>query len=295
MSDIKEAEKTDSKGIDFYKEQLSSLRDMMSRTTCYMESLKSELQNRNNEIQQSVNYAKGIQQNLLPQGKSFCNHFDQSYCTVKQRDGIGGDMIYAREFGDAFVFALMDCTGHGIPGALISMLGYTFLDRTLNANNAHSPALVLKEVDQQFKDFFGKSNGQMHNDGMDGVLCSYHKETKSIRYSMAGRPIWFNKNNEWIYHRPAKSSIGGSRNKSFETESISLNQGDEIFLFSDGLADQFGGPKDKKFLTKRIKNALEIDKKLTLEERFQKLFEKVVDWQGKTEQTDDISLLALKV
>jgi len=296
MSVKPEISDQDEKPIAFYKEQIYSLKDMMSRTTSYMENLKSELEKKNKEIEQSVSYAKNIQHNLLPQSLAFSRQFSEHYFEVKQRDNIGGDMVYAREVGDAFVFALMDCTGHGIPGALISMLGYTFLDRIVNPANAHSPALVLKGLDLQFRKFFSRGgNKGALNDGMDGIIGSYHKESKSLKYSMAGRPLWYCKKGKWQRHRPSKSAIGGLTNKSFKTNQLSLDEGDEIFLFSDGLPDQFGGPNDKKFLTKRIENFIKKNKNLNLIERFKGLVDEIAEWQGDTEQTDDISLLALKI
>jgi len=280
----------------FYKEQLDSLKDMMSRTTSYMEMLQSELKKKNREIEQSVNYAQNIQHNLLPKSTVFKSQFKEYFYDVRQRDIIGGDMIYAKQVGDEFIFALMDCTGHGIPGALLSMLGYTFLDRLINSANSNSPSLILKALDLQFKKFFSQSPSERTlTDGMDGILCCYHKRSKILKYSLAGRPLWYHHNGEWHRQRPAKSSIGGSRNKGFETICLSLDDGDEIFIFSDGLTDQFGGPHDKKFLTKRALNCLINQKKLNLTDRFQNLVEEVFEWKGKTEQTDDISLLALKL
>ncbi len=291
------------KDLNYYKEMVAALKDMLHRTTTHLQSIQTKLEITNGELRrinqehlQSINYAEGIQRNLLPDKSAFDDYFTESFAFVKQREAIGGDMIFARTLGEYLVFGLMDCTGHGIPAALISMMGYTFLHRILHPKNAFSPGTIINELDTQFREFFrAKGSEKLTMDGMDGILCAYHRPGRLLKYTMAGRPLWYKSNGEWERIRPDRNSIGGSVIRSFKCKTLELKENDELFLFSDGLPDQFGGPKDKKFLTKRIQNILEDNPVETLTQKIEKLKSELDQWQGKESQTDDISFLALKV
>lgn len=281
--------------INFYKEQLSSFKDMMQRTVQYLEETQAELKKTNKELAQSISYAQKIQQNLLPENQIFEHNFSEHSIFVKQRNEIGGDMVIGKEFEKSICFGLMDCTGHGIPGALISMIGHTFFNDSANESNQMNPAQILEKINVKFRSFFHQENSsQFLYDSMDGILCSFNKETKELIYSTAGRPLWI-KQKEWKVIKSGRITIGGIQKDSFKNCSIQLEKMDELFLFSDGIQDQFGGIKDKKFMSKRIYEILSDSKLGTLVNRTEKLKEELFKWQGKNEQTDDISLLAIKL
>lgn len=287
--------------VQYYKEQLSSLKDMFSRTTEHMQKLQNELINAKNHLEatnlslnQSIAYAEKIQNHLLPTNYSNCA-FSELYFDVIQRDQIGGDFVFITEDDNRIYFAIMDCTGHGIPGSLLTMMGYNFLNEAINPNSNQTANQILKKLDEKFQLFFKTKEGktQLH-DGMDGVLCIYDTQSGILQYSMAGRPFWAKINKQWFKQRPDRNSIGGHSISDFEIHEIKIEKGDEIFLFSDGLTDQFGGENNKKFLTKRLFAHLNDDNFINLKDKVDALMLKLKEWQGDEEQTDDMAYLAIK-
>lgn len=280
--------------ISYLKEQLSSLKQMFTMTTNHLQILQEQLASKNNAINESVAYAENIQNQLLPTKKMGRCLFSEFEYEIWQRDKIGGDFIYLLEVENKVIVALMDCTGHGIPGALLSMLGYNFLNDLILQDKLFQPHHILDKLDLRFQTFFASAKESSIKDGMDGIICVYDKAKSELCYSMAGRPLWYKQNNSWEKHRPDQNSIGGMQKKSFVRHQLNVAENDELFLFSDGLADQFGGPRNKKFLTKRLLEQLKNDKSLTLRNRNKNLNQKMKEWQGKEEQTDDISYLAIR-
>jgi serine phosphatase RsbU (regulator of sigma subunit) len=205
-------------------------------------------------------------------------------------------MIYGKQKNDVLYFGLMDCTGHGIPGALISIMGYTFLEEILSQSEYLKPSEVCSELDGKILNLFRENkNSDMLLDGMDGVFCSFDLNTKKLTFACAGRPIWYCKNQTWKEVKSKGLSIGGDRKSHFVNEEVFLKDGDEIFLFSDGLTDQFGGEKDKKFLPKRVSKIIKDKKLLSLETRLSQLKNEHLDWKSQTFQTDDVAFLGLKI
>lgn len=287
--------------IQYYKEQLSSLKDIFARTTDYMNKLQRELNESkrltdatNESLNQSISYAKKIQNHLIPNQRNLCI-FEEVHFDVIQRDIIGGDFIYITEIKDTFFFCLMDCTGHGIPGALLTMMGYNFLSEIILSNPELTPDEILSALNIKIQRFFSQNKSETSiNNGMDGVLCSYNVKTNKLQYSMAGRPFWAKINGNWMKHRPKRNPIGEINDHTYDLYELNINKGDEIFLFSDGLTDQFGGEKNKKFMTKNLFNHLDENNFLSLESKVNSLIDKLKAWQGNEEQTDDISYIAIK-
>jgi serine phosphatase RsbU (regulator of sigma subunit) len=289
--------------IDYYKEQLSSLKDMMQRSTAYMQKLqlelseaKEQLETKHHEIIQSVNYAKGIQDRLIPEVETFQTYFSEAQFHLSQQGAIGGDLIYAREREGSLYFGLMDCTGHGIPGALISMMGYSFLDEIVKYGSKKTSGEVMELLNRHFIDFFkSRKNEPKRHDGMDGVFFHYMPSKNLLCYTTVGRPLWLKTAEGWEFIKSDRLSIGGGYNNDFTCHSKTLAPGDELFIFSDGLPDQFGGKRNKKFMTKRVKEILCKNEHLSVNQRLNAMVKEVSNWKKGEEQTDDISFLGLKL
>lgn len=274
---------------------------MFSRTTEHMQKLQDELkiakdklEATNLSLNQSITYAEKIQNHLIPIKYSNCA-FSEIHYSVIQRDQIGGDFVFIYEDEKRIYFAIMDCTGHGIPGALLTMMGYNFLNEIIISNDQLAANEILKQLDKKFQYFFSIKQGRDQiRDGMDGVLCIYDLTSKKLQYSMAGRPFWAKIKGQWFKQRPDRNSIGGHTISDFELHKVDVNKGDEIFLFSDGLTDQFGGENNKKFLTKRLFAHLNDDNFINLKDKTNSLLQKLEEWQGDEEQTDDIAYIAIK-
>jgi len=287
----------------YYKEQLTSLKDVMNRTTDYMDELqyqleqaKSELEQKHSEMLQSISYASKLQDKIFLDKTLFETFFSESFMYISQRDGIGGDMIYGKEKKGIIYFGLMDCTGHGVPGALISIMGYTFLEEIFSTGNNINPSEICFQLNQKILNVLQENKRtDILKDGMDAIFCSYEKSTKKMTYTCAGRPIWYCKNGNWEKIKSKGLSIGGDGNSNFLSEEVLLNEGDEVFLFSDGLTDQFGGEKDKKFLPKRVSKIVKDRNFLSLESRLSHLKNEHLDWKSQTFQTDDVAFLGLRI
>lgn len=168
--------------IQYYKEQLESFKDMFAMTTRHLQRTQNELKEANEAIAQSVSYANRIQSQIIPKLELDNQFFNDFYFFLSQRDNIGGDFLFAKKVENTIVFGLMDCTGHGIPGALLSIMGFNFLNDIVQYNKITSPEIALKKLDEKVHAFFEtKNRKKLMQDGMDGILCSYNLENKELR------------------------------------------------------------------------------------------------------------------
>ena len=196
------------------------------------------------------------------------------------------------------MIAAVDCTGHGVPGALMSMIGVDKLNEAVGAGLTH-PAEILSHLNKGVKTTLRqKASGSGSQDGMDIALISFNLEGKSqLDFAGAQRPLWLIRNNEITEYKPSKVSIGGNTpdDQEFISHSIELQKGDCIYIFSDGFADQFGGSKGKKIMTKNFKETLLAIQNIPFAEQEKELDKKLTKWQGHYEQVDDILVIGIKI
>ena len=275
---------------------LGSIRDISERKKQEIKLLKSKkkIEEIHKNIINNINYSKIIQQALLPTKEMLNDILSEYFVLFSPKDIIGGDFYYVNKINKRIFFAVGDCTGHGVSGALLSILGITYLHDIISKNN-DSPDNILDLLRSRIKNIF-KSFGSDNNNGLDIALCVLDTETKILNYSGAFSPLWIIRNRELINYTATKTSVAiCPTEKSFENHTIQLKSKDIIYLFSDGYADQFGGKDNKKFLIKHFRELLIQISDLPLIQQKQYLLNTLNNWKGKIYQTDDITVMGLKL
>lgn len=252
---------------------------------------------KNHEITDSINYALHIQQAMLPDQSEIKNVLPESFIIFKPKDIVSGDFYFFTSCHNKIFIAAADCTGHGVPGGFMSMLGTEKLNTAVKQSS--DPGKVLSLLNEGIKLSLHQSEHDYTNrDGMDIVLCAIDLKNRCVEFAGANRPIWImRKNNDALEEiGGTKASIGGltENDRYFSTHIIELNKGDTFYLCSDGFADQFGA-SDKKITTKRFKNLLLTNRGKSLKEQDEILEEFLSDWKGETEQTDDILVVGIRI
>lgn len=266
-------------------------------------SLSLEQQNvliekKNKDITDSINYAKKIQNSIMPSITEFGQLFSDSLIYYQPKDIVSGDFYWFQQVGNSMVFAAADCTGHGVPGAMMSVICVNSLNQFTQKREIITPEEALYFIDKEvYKSTNGGSTESRMADGMDIALCVFHKDTNTLQYSGANRPLLLIRNNEAILYRANKFPIGQDIGieKKFTGESIQLQKGDTIYIFTDGIVDQFGGEKGKKLLYRRLKEFLLSIQPLPFEEQKLKLDAFFNSWKGDEDQVDDVLLMGIKI
>lgn len=256
---------------------------------------KKILEEKNHEILDSINYAKRIQGAILPPLRFFSENFDQSFVLYKPKDIVAGDFYWMIKKGGTIYYAAADCTGHGVPGAMVSVVCNNALNRSVNEFGCTDPAKILEQTRKIVIEEFGKSDEEV-KDGMDISFCALDGTT--LQWSGANNPLWiFRKETKQIEEiKPDKQPIGKYMDlKPFTTHEVKLNSGDIIYIFTDGYQDQFGGPKGKKFKAAQLKELLLEYCNLNMEDQKAHLESTFNSWKYGVEQVDDVCLIGVKI
>lgn len=263
-----------------------------------------QIETKNKDITDSIRYAKRIQQAILPDDRSLQQAFPESFVFYRPKDIVSGDFYWYHHTENVQLVAVADCTGHGVPGAFMSVLGASQLTSVITEQGELSPARILGMIDEGIRQQLHQdarmndAMAQAMHDSMDIALCAYDRHKGELTYCGANRPIIVYRNDGRLeIFRPAKHSVGGDseRAKEFPEHVIRLNKGDSFYLFTDGFADQFGGPKGKKFKTSRFRDVLTQIATQEIKTQRREL-ELVFDsWRGQFEQVDDICVIGIRV
>jgi serine phosphatase RsbU (regulator of sigma subunit)/HAMP domain-containing protein len=266
---------------------------------------KSEIENKNEELEilykqvtDSIHYAKRIQDAILPTANTVRQLLPDAFILFKPKDIVSGDFYWIEKKGDLVYFAAVDCTGHGVPGAFMSLVGHNILSDILKNTSATRPGEILDRLREGVVNSLKvDDSGKQAKDGMDMTLCAINYETLELQYAAAFNPLYLVRNGELTLYPANKFPIGsyvGDKN-GFDNHLIQLQKGDQIFIFSDGYADQFGGPNGKKFMVGNFRKLLTQITPLRSEQQKEKLDETLLTWQGGQEQVDDVLVIGVKV
>jgi serine phosphatase RsbU (regulator of sigma subunit)/ligand-binding sensor domain-containing protein len=262
---------------------------------------KEEIEVKNRDITDSINYAQRIQTSILPPIKKLQQSFSGSFIFYQPRDIVSGDFYWFDKVGDdKFVIVCADSTGHGVPGAFMSMIGTTLIKDICMSQKTSLPSEILKQLDEQLSNTLNQNvDAAQSNDGMDIMVCQIDINNYELKYSSAMRPMIVYLNGEQIYIKGSRSSIGGqydsSEDKDFTDHAMKLNKGDLVYMFSDGYPDQFGGPMGKKFKMVRLKNLLKDIQKKPMEEQYEYVKSTFNLWKEDYEQVDDVLFMGIKL
>jgi len=290
-------------GIDDYimKDNLlrlpSAIEHVISKKK--IENLNEKLEKAYRDIKDSIYYAKTIQNAMLPDATMLNDYFPESFILFKPKDILSGDFYWLRKEENTFFIAAVDCTGHGVPGALLSMIGIEKLNKIVS--EFKEPSEVLNKLNNSITVALSKSDHLGYSkDGMDMAFCSINKQTRTLNFAGANRPIWIIRKNqkEILEIKGTMKAIGGiiiPRSKNFETHEIQLKKGDTFYIFSDGFADLFGGEDNKKLTSRRLKQLLISNQDKTMNQQEEILNNFIQEWKAEREQTDDILLIGVRV
>lgn len=268
-----------------------------------IQTQKDTLEVKNRETTDSINYAKTIQDALLPKENEFTAHFRESFVLFKPKDIVSGDFYWVYEKNGIVFYATADCTGHGVPGGFMTMLGLSFLNDIIEGQKIHDPAEALNKMRDKIISAL-KQTGTLgeNKDGMDITICRVDKIKKELVFSSANNDVYIVKNraagNEKTFYKykANRQPVGYYHlNKPFTSQTIPLEEGDCIYTFTDGYADQFGGPKGKKFRYKQFEELLLNNSHLGFQAQKISLNSEVDNWRGVLEQVDDILVIGVKI
>ncbi len=260
-----------------------------------VENQKALVDEKNKAILDSINYAKSLQLAILPSEKLWNEVFAESFILYLPKDIVAGDFYWVESSGDEILFAVADCTGHGVPGALVSVVCCNALNRSVKEFNLRDPGKILDKVSELVLETFAKSEKEV-SDGMDISLCVIDKKTLSVKWAGANNPIWFLSGGKMNELTANKQPIGRSDNPvPFKTHTIQLAKGDSIYLFTDGFPDQFGGEKGKKFKYRPFQEYLFVNSSQSMQEQKTNLFQTFETWRGLLEQIDDVCVVGIRI
>ncbi len=258
--------------------------------------IELDVQNKNKKITESINYAKRIQGAILPDNKSIKRVLKDSFIYYKPKDVVSGDFPWFMQKGDDLYIAAVDCTGHGVPGALISLIGYFLLNDIVGGEKMKDPGGILTLLDEKVtKTLKQDTEDSQTRDGMDVAFCKINLKKKKLEYAGAHRPLYMLKNGELQEFKGDKFPIGGAQYKTrtaFTNYEIDIEEGDRIFFCSDGFPDQFNA-ENKKFSPKRIRELIQQHHDIPVYEMHEVMANEFETWKGNTRQLDDVLMIGI--
>lgn len=275
--------------------QLYSVSNQRKKTNMIILEQKDALHRKQTEILDSISYAKRIQSAILPPVKLVKEHFKDSFILYLPKDIVAGDFYWFEAVKGKILFAAADCTGHGVPGALVSVVCHNALNRAVKEYNLRHPDKILEKAREIIVAEFEKSDDDV-KDGMDISLCCLDPESKELLWSGAHNPLWIKRGNTLLEYKADKQPVGKYANsKPFTPHAITLEPNDEIYLFTDGYQDQFGGEKGKKFKVSQMREMLLGLAALSMEEKQGQILARFEQWRGNLEQVDDVCMMGVRV
>jgi serine phosphatase RsbU (regulator of sigma subunit) len=275
---------------------LITRRSLMNREDMLRQirSEKNELELKNRNLTDSLIYAQKIQDALLPSETYFRRYFNESFIFFRPKDIVSGDFYWIGEKGGRIFIVAADCTGHGVPGALMSVIGTNLINKAINEDNIESPSVILAVLNKALENTFSgeKNIGTIIRDGMDIGICRIDIPKRKMVFAGAFFPLYMIRDSSLTEIKGDKIIIGlNPDEKPYTDQELDIREGDIFYIFSDGFVDQFGGADDKKFMYRRFKYLLTRIHTFSVDDQKSILDEEVRSWMGKNVQVDDIMVI----
>ncbi len=279
------------------KEREQELEKLVKERTTEVIQQKELVETKNKEILDSITYAKRLQEAILPLTGLNEKIFPESFVLYLPKDIVSGDFYWLKTSDSNAIVIAADCTGHGVSGALMSMLGVSLLNQIVNEKIITDPAAILNHLHTSVIEALQQNTNHTH-DGMDIAVCSFDFEKKIVQFAGANRPLWLGRKGEFQIITPDKMPIGGlqtEQEKLFTNHVVALESGDMLYIFTDGYADQFGGINGKKLFTKKFREMLKDIMQLKAAVQKKYLIDFFEKWKGVHEQVDDVLIIGIRV
>jgi serine phosphatase RsbU (regulator of sigma subunit) len=278
---------------------VENLEDKVKERTSEVVKQKEIIEETNKHITDSIKYAKRIQEAFLPSEQSISEHLKNAFILYKPKDIVSGDFYWIERKGNKILFAVVDCTGHGVPGAFMSIIGFNGLNQIVNEYNYTKPADILTHLNKSISNTLRQHvEDSKIRDGMDVAICSIDLETNKLEFAGAFSPLFILRNNEVLKFKGDKHPIGnfvGVEEYEFTNNEIDLLPDDKIYIFSDGFVDQFGGPNGKKLKYNYFRQLLLDNHKKPMPEQKEKINEFFEAWRTGFEQIDDVCIIGVAI
>ncbi len=288
------------------KSQNAALQKELKLVRSELEQLKNQLHEEHNllleskkDLTDSITYAKRIQQAIMAPITVVEGVLGDSFVIYLPKDMVSGDFYFVEEKEDSIYFSAVDCTGHGVPGALMSVVGFNYLHQAIMEKHIHEPNEILSYLDEGVNERLRQTGGESGiKDGMDLGLCAFNRKTRVLQYSGAYNPLYVVTKDGLQETKADKLPIGMNDDgvvDIYTNHTFQLEKGDCVYLFSDGYADQFGGPRGKKFKYKQLRDVLEEVHDMPMLEQKHELINRFDAWMGEEPQIDDVLIMGIRI
>ena len=307
ITHIKEQEDRHRRDLEILEEKVSERTALLESANLKLldeikarEELSSQLMSNNNDLMDSLGYAKQIQKAILPDKSIVLSKFDKAFILARPKNVVSGDFHWFHQTSTHTMIAAVDCTGHSVPGALMSMVGNMLLDQAAVSDHGHDPGKILARLDELVRKNLDQNEQQGSvKDGMDIGLCVIDNETLAMQYSGAMNAVFHVYGASVSVINGTRTNVGGpligNRERIFDTHSAQLKKGDKLYLTTDGYYDQFGGPSGKKFMKRRFQQLIQNLQSFDFDDHKQKLASEFEAWKGDLTQVDDVLVVGIRI
>ncbi len=284
------------KSIQSEANEIKEKNNLLTKTFAQIELQRNEIESKNIAITDSIHYAKRIQNSILPEDERIKELLPNSFVLYEPKDIVSGDFYWVEQVDEVIFFSAIDCTGHGVPGAFVSLIAFNMLNKVVLERKIKQPSLILSELDKLMRNLFSKSTEKVR-DGVDMGICAYNTITKELSFAGAYHSLFVCNGIEIKEIKGNRESIGFSifkEKKEFINYKVEIKSGDTLYLSTDGFPDQFGGEKGKKLKWKNFKQLLYDIQTTKIHDQKEELKQFFYNWKNELEQLDDVCVIGVK-